>query len=217
MFQPNDFFNLNAFSHRQLFEDEVIIYVWDVLKSIPDYLQKTLRPQILGDVHAAAFLIDSQIYIGSNVVVEPGAYIQGPCFIGAGTVIRHGAYIRGNVIIGKNCIVGHASEVKNAVLFDGASIPHFNYVGDSVVGAGVNMGAGSRLANFKLQGSEIIVRHGTECWPTGLQKFGAILGDGVSIGCNAVCNPGTLLGPKSLVYPLSAVQGYHPAGSLIKS
>ena len=116
MFQSSDFFNLNAFSHRQLFEDEAIIYVWDVLKSIPAYLQRTLRPQILGDVHAAAFLMDSQIYIGSNVVVEPGAYIQGPCFIGAGTVVRHGAYIRGNVIIGNNCIVGHTSEVKNAVL-----------------------------------------------------------------------------------------------------
>lgn len=215
MYAATDFFDLRDFAQADLFAaDEP---VWTVLTRIGPYLIANLSPANHGDVHPQAYLMSDDVFIGEGVVIEPGAYIGGPTYLGPGTVVRHGAYIRGNVITGRNCLIGHDTEVKNAIMLNGAQAPHYNYVGDSVLGAKVNLGAGARLANFKLQGNEIIVRHGAEAIPTGLRKFGAILGDGVSIGCNVVCNPGTLLGPRCQVYPLVRVRGYHPAEQILKA
>ncbi len=213
-FSPEIYFDLTNFEHRAIFEG--IINVWDVLPRIADYLAANLRPAILGTVHPGAYLIGDQIFIAEGAIVEPGAYIAGPAIIGAGTVVRHGAYIRGKVIAGRNCVIGHSTEVKNAIFLDDAKAGHFAYVGDSVLGNRVNLGAGTKLANFKLRGTEIRVRHGDTVIPTGLWKFGAILGDDVSLGCNTVCNPGALLGKGAGSVGVSLISGVHPAGALIR-
>jgi NDP-sugar pyrophosphorylase family protein len=215
MFTPSDFFDLTDFEHKALFEGDTITQIWKVLKEIDSYLEANLKPGIEGQVHPGAYLMDEQIYLAPGAVVEPGAYIAGPSYIGAGSVVRHGAYVRGGCIIGRNCVIGHATEVKHSVFLDGAKAAHFNYVGDSILGNNVNLGAGSRLANFKLRGSEVNVRHNGRPIPTGLRKFGAILGDSVSLGCNVVCNPGTIIGPHSEVFPLVSVLGYYNAYSRI--
>lgn len=217
MFTPTDFFDLTDFEHRDIFADARIIYVWDVLKLIGEYLNSLLKPQILGEVHPGAYLMDDRIYIAPGAKVEPGAYIEGPTYLGPGTVVRHGAYVRGNVLTGRNALIGHATEVKNAIFLNKAKAAHFAYVGDSILGHNVNLGAGTRLANFKLRGDEVIIRYDGQKYATGLRKFGAILGDDVSIGCNTVCNPGAMIGPGANVYGLAFVSGYHPAHSTIKS
>ena len=167
-------------------------------------------------IYAGAALLGDDIELGQGVVIEPGALIKGPTRIGDRTEVRQGAYIRGSCHIGRACVVGHATELKNAVLLDGAKAAHFAYVGDSILGRGVNLGAGSICSNFKMTHEPVTVRLGGEILETGMRKLGAILGDGVEIGCNAVLNPGTLIGPRSLVYPTASVRGYHPAGSVIK-
>ena len=217
MFAPNDFFDLSNFEHRVIFEDPRVRNVWDVLKLIDDYLNAILEPQILGQVDPRAYLIGEQIYIAPGARVEAGAYITGPTYIGAGSVVRHGAYIRGKALVGQNCVVGHDTEVKNAIFLNDAKAGHFAYVGDSILGNKVNLGAGTKLANFKLCGTEIRLRIDGKIIPTGLRKFGAILGDDVSLGCNTVCNPGALVGPRSGAHALSLISGYHPAESLIKN
>lgn len=214
MFNPEIYFDLTDFEHRAIFEG--ITNVWEVLPRIAEYLAVNLRPAILGTVHPGAYLIGDQIFIAEGAVVEPGAYIAGPAIIGAGTVVRHGAYIRGKVIAGRNCVIGHSTEVKNAIFFDDAKAGHFAYVGDSILGNRVNLGAGTKLANFKLRGTEIRVRHNDTVIPTGLRKFGAILGDDVSLGCNTVCNPGALLGKGAGSVGVSLISGVHPAGALIR-
>jgi len=216
MFSPLDFFDLTHFEHKAIFEDNRVTNVWDVLKLIGEYIEGILKPEILGDVDPRAYLIGEQIYIAPGARVEPGAYIAGPTYLGPGTVVRHGAYIRGKVLARKNCVIGHDTEVKNAIFLDAAKAGHFAYVGDSILGGNVNLGAGTKLANFKLRGTEIVVRRSGQVIPTGLRKFGAILGDDVSLGCNTVCNPGSLVGPRSGAHALSLISGYHPAGSLIK-
>jgi NDP-sugar pyrophosphorylase family protein len=215
MFAPNDFFDLSSFEHHAIFEDPRVRNVWDVLKLIDEYLETILQAQILGEVDPRAYLIGEQIYIAPGARVEAGAYIAGPAYIGAGSVVRHGAYIRGKALVGENCVVGHDTEVKNAIFLNGAKAGHFAYVGDSILGNKVNLGAGTKLANFKLRGTEIRLRVDGQIISTGLRKFGAILGDDVSLGCNTVCNPGALVGPRSGAHALSLVSGYHPAESLI--
>jgi len=214
MFAPETYFDLTNFEHRAIFDG--ITNVWEVLPRIAEYLAEHLQPAILGTVHPGAYLVGDDIFIAEGAIVEPGAYIAGPAIIGAGTVVRHGAYIRGKVIAGRNCVIGHTTEVKNAIFMDDAKAGHFAYVGDSVLGNRVNLGAGTKLANFKLRGTEIRVRHGDAVIPTGLRKFGAILGDDVSLGCNTVCNPGTLLGQGVGSVGVSLIGGVHPAGELIK-
>jgi NDP-sugar pyrophosphorylase family protein len=215
MFNPSDFFDLTTFEHKAIFEDNRVTYVWDVLRLIGEYLEGMLEPEILGQVDPGAYLVGNRIYIAPGARVEPGAYIEGPVYLGAGAVVRHGAYIRGKLIAGKKSLIGHATEVKNAIFLDGAKAAHFAYVGDSILGNNVNLGAGTRLANFKLRGAEVVVKRGEQRYPTGLRKFGAILGDDVSIGCNTVCNPGVLIGPRSNVYALTSVSGCHAAESII--
>lgn len=162
-------------------------------------------------------LVAPRILVGEGCTISPRAELCGPALIGPGTEIRTGAYIRKNVLMGERCVIGNSTELKNCILFDEAQAPHFNYIGDSILGRKAHLGAGSILSNQKSDGSEIILRlpEGIAI-PTGLVKFGAILGDGVEVGCNAVCNPGSLVGRGSRIYPLASLRGFLPAGMILK-
>ncbi len=158
--------------------------------------------------------IEGLVYIHPTVKLPPYATIIGPAWIGAGTEIRPGAFIRGNVIVGANCVLGNACEFKNCLLMDGAQVPHFSYVGDSILGNGAHFGAGVICSNLRLDQKPIIVRTPDMVYETGLRKFGAIVGDKAEVGCNAVLNPGTLLGPRALVMPTMAFSGYLPPATI---
>ena len=165
-------------------------------------------PIVKGSVHPGAF-VTGQVYIAEGATVEPTAFIQGPCVVGPGAEIRHGAYIRGNVWVGANAVVGHTTEVKGSVFFDDAKAGHFAYVGDSILGLSVNLGAGTKLANLKLRGNDVKFKHPitSELMPTGLRKMGAIIGDGSQTGCNSVLSPGTILMRNTAVLPCVHFQG----------
>ena len=163
-----------------------------------------------------AFLFNDKIIIGSGTIIEPGAFIKGPAIIGNHSEIRQGAYIRGDCLIGNGCVVGHATEMKGSIMLDGAKAPHFAYVGDSILGKGVNLGAGTKLANLKMIGGSITVTVDKKRYDTGRRKLGAILGDHTETGCNSVTSPGTLMGPSSVVYPAVTVPGgYYPGRTIV--
>jgi NDP-sugar pyrophosphorylase family protein len=174
--------------------------------------------KIEAEIPAGAFLVNPElITIEAGAVIEPGCYIKGPCFIGAHSTVRHGAYIRGDVIVGQNSVVGHDSEVKNSILLDHCHAAHFAYVGDSILGNHVNLGAGTKCANLRLDNKPVILFDGQARIDTGLRKFGAVVGDGSQIGCNAVTNPGTLLGKHVFCYPCTNLGGIVPANSTVRS
>ena len=167
-------------------------------------------------LYAGAVLFDSNIYIGEGTVVEPGALIKGPTIIGNNTEVRQGAYLRGNCLVGNRCVVGHTTEVKNSIMLDDAKAGHFAYIGDSILGNNVNLGAGTKLANLKIINVEMKLRVAGKIYKTGLRKLGAILGDNTETGCNSVTSPGTLLGKASLVYPcVNVPAGFYPERSVI--
>lgn len=214
-FLPSYFFDFSNFPHTEVFDLEAP--VWLALTKIKAYLKSLALGKIDGRVSPQAYLIDPQlISIGEGSVVEPGAYIQGPCLIGKNCTVRHGAYIRGNLIAGDNCVIGHGSEVKNAIFMEEAHAAHFAYVGDSILGKGVNLGAGTRCANFKLNKDLISVQFEGVRIATQLRKFGAILGDGSQIGCNCVTNPGTLIGQEVRCFPCINTGGFIPSKSIVK-
>ena len=216
MLAPSDFFDLDGYEHKALFHDSRVEYAWDALKLLADFLDQLVVPDIRGQVMDGAYLQGDKIYIGPGAVVEPGVMIKSPAYIGAHTEVRQGAYLRGNVLVGERCVVGHTTEVKNAIFLDGVHAAHFAYVADSILGNRVNLGAGTKLANLKLDRANVAVRVQGRSYDTGLHKFGAILGDGVQVGCNAVLNPGTLMGAGCLVYALASVRGYYPPRTRIK-
>lgn len=162
------------------------------------------------------------VYIGPGTTIAPSAWVSAPAVLGADCEIRHGAFIRGSVIAGDGCVIGNSTELKNCLLFDGVQVPHFNYVGDSVLGWKAHLGAGVILSNVRLDGGTVKVKHaspdgtGIEHTDTGLSKFGALVGDRTEIGCNSVLNPGTILGRRVLVFPLAAVDGVIPAGTAVR-
>ncbi len=203
-------------------------YVWQALPQIKRHVARLTAEgrRIDGTVMAGAWLSDAPIVIEAGAVVEPGAYVVGPAYIGAGAVVRHGAYVRENVIMLAGSTLGHASEAKNALFLPGAAAPHFAYVGDSILGHRANLGAGTKLSNLGILSARDaatgkrptirLVIDGVE-YDTGLTKFGAILGDDTQTGCNAVLNPGSIIGPRTLVYANTSLRkGYHPADSIIK-
>jgi NDP-sugar pyrophosphorylase family protein len=168
-------------------------------------------------VYQGAVIFDKNIYLGENTVVEPGALIKGPAIIGHNTELRQGAYIRGNCIVGNRCVVGHTTEMKSTVMLDDAKAGHFAYLGDSILGNGVNLGAGTKLANLKMNNSEVILKIKDRAYETGLRKFGAILGDKVQTGCNSVTSPGALVGKYAMVYPaLNVPTGYYPPECVVR-
>lgn len=166
-------------------------------------------------IYAGSYLMDDRIYLGRGVVVEPGALIYGPTFIGDHSEVRHAAYVRGQVIIGEGCVVGHTTEIKSSVLLGQSKAGHFAYIGDSILGQ-VNLGAGTKLANLKMNGNPVNLTAGGQNYKTGLRKFGAVLADGVETGCNSVTYPGTLLGRGAMLYPNTSARGYHPSGAIIR-
>jgi NDP-sugar pyrophosphorylase family protein len=230
LLRPEDFFDLDGYEFRGVFDG--CEFVWQALLRIGAFALNYItevdgETTIFGDIRAGSCIDDKHsVVIGEGTIVEPGAYIQGPAIIGKNCQIRHGAYIRGDVIIGNGCIVGHASELKNSIMLDFSQAPHFAYVGDSILGRKVNLGAGTKLSNvpvtgFKCQetGKRTSIKlkiNGTE-YDTGLPKFGAIIGDCSQTGCNVVTNPGTLIGRRTLVYPnLSLKKGYYGSDQIIK-
>ena len=157
------------------------------------------------------------VWVHETAVVAPTAYLGAPCIIGAGTEVRHCAFIRGSALVGENCVVGNSVELKNVILFDKVQVPHYNYVGDSILGYKAHMGAGSLTSNVKSDKTLVVVKAGDVQIPTGLKKFGAMLGDCVEVGCNSVLNPGTVVGKNSNIYPTSCVRGVVPPSSIWKT
>ncbi len=214
-FAANNFFSLQEFDHCSLWDGDET--VWTALFQLDSYLQSQGAFKIDIEIPSGATILQPELVsIGAGTVLEPGVMIQGPCIIGKDCLIRHGALLRGGVICGDGCVIGHASEVKHSILFPKAQVAHLNYVGDSILGARVNLGAGVKCANLRLDRCEISVLDEGVKVKTGLRKFGSILGDGCQIGCNAVLNPGTVLGPYCVSYPLVNLHGVIPANSRIK-
>lgn len=187
-------------------------YPWQALKGIKELIL-SLGEQ-LGEEYVE---ITPQVWLHKTAVVAPTAYLGAPCIIGAGTEVRHCAYVRGSALVGENCVVGNSVELKNVILFDGVQVPHYNYVGDSILGYKAHMGAGSVTSNVKSDKSLVVVKAEGEQIPTGLKKFGAMLGDYVEVGCNSVLNPGTVIGRNSNVYPTSCVRGVIAEGCIWKN
>ena len=186
-------------------------YPWEILPDIKDFILETIKKGLEGYSE-----IGHNIYVGQNVKIAPNAVIEPPCIIGHFTEIRTGAYIRGNVITGQNCVIGNSSEIKNAILLDKVSVPHYNYVGDSILGNGAHMGAGSICSNLKADGKAVVIHHTSDI-PTSLRKIGGILGDGADVGCGCVLNPGTIIGKGSSVYPLTSLRGVYPENHIVKA
>lgn len=209
------FFDLSQFSHPSVFQNDP--FPWLALQQLAAYLKAQSLGLHEGNVSLAAHLINpEQISIGEGSIIEPGAYIQGPCIIGKHCIVRHGAYIRGNVLTGDYCVIGHDSEVKHAIFLNHAHAAHFAYVGDSILGNDVNLGAGTKCANFKFDQTSINLHVMNQCIPTQMRKLGAIIGDKSQIGCNAVTNPGTLIGQEVRCYPCLNIEGFIPSRSLVK-
>lgn len=187
-------------------------YPWQALDGIKDLIL-TLGPALGEDYEERA----PQVWVHETAKVAPTACLGAPCIIGPGTEVRHCAFLRGSALVGADCVVGNSVELKNVILFDKVQVPHYNYVGDSILGCGSHMGAGSITSNVKSDKTPVTVKNEGEIIETGRKKFGAILGDLVEVGCNSVLNPGTVIGPRSNVYPLSCVRGCVPADSIYKT
>ncbi|MCE0498270.1 MAG: UDP-N-acetylglucosamine diphosphorylase [Methylacidiphilales bacterium] len=213
VFAPADFFDLKQTDHAAIFHG--VIQAWEVVPKLKSYLEENLVPANLGRVLGESE-IGKNVFIGKDTVIEPGVYIKGPAWIGPDCEIRHGAYIRENVIIGAGSVIGNSVEIKNSFLFNECQAAHFNYVGDSVLGKQVHLAAGVIVSNLKLTGDFITVRTKEKIVSTGLRKFGALIGDNTEIGCNAVLNPGSILGRRSLVYPGVIWRGILPANAIAK-
>lgn len=211
MIKTNELFDLShslAGEYLSQFE-----YPWQALSGIKEMIIKTgksLSPDEYDEV-------SENVWIHKTAQVAPTAFIGAPCIIGAGTEVRHCAFIRGSAMVGENCVVGNSVELKNVIIFDNVQAPHYNYVGDSILGYKSHMGAGSITSNVKSDKKNIVIRNGDERIETGLRKIGAMLGNRVEVGCNSVLNPGTIIGSDSNIYPLSSVRGTVPSDSIYKA
>jgi NDP-sugar pyrophosphorylase family protein len=213
MFRTADYLDLTQFQFPELFHS--CDHVWDALKTLPNFVRQQLKPGHRGAIIIGNPFIAEDVQIGAGTVIEHGAVIKGPAIIGENCEIRSSAYIRGNVIVGNKCVLGNASEFKNAILFNGAGVPHFSYVGDSILGHKAHLGAGVILSNLKSVKGNVTIKQVTEL-DTGLRKFGAIIGDGADVGCNCVLNPGSVIGRRTILYPNILWRGVAPADSIVK-
>lgn len=211
MLTIKDLFDLNDTIAAPLFEGKT--YAWEVLGELSDYI-KTLGATLSLEEYDHP---SEDVWIAKDAKVFPSAYLGGPCIIDHEAEIRHCAFIRGSAIVGKKAVVGNSVELKNVILFDGVQTPHYNYVGDSILGYKSHMGAGSITSNVKSDKTHVVCVCGQERMDTGRKKVGAMLGDHVEIGCNSVLNPGAVIGRHTHVYPLSAVRGTVPADSIFKA
>jgi NDP-sugar pyrophosphorylase family protein len=214
MFKPADLFDLTQTGHAALFEG--VAFAWDALRRLGDYVGTHVQPALRNRCAGVAFIGD-RVFIGEGTIVEDGAMIKGPAIIGRNCQIRHNAYIREHVLIGDGCVVGNSTEIKNALLFNEAVAPHFNYVGDSILGHKAHLGAGVILSNFKSFPGNVTVEKDGVPFDTGLRKFGALIGDGAEIGCNAVLNPGSIIGRGAVIYPAVNWRGILPANRIAKN
>ena len=187
-------------------------YPWQALAGI-----KNLITELGSQLGEAYTEVSPMVWVHQTATVAPTAYLGAPCIIGPNSEVRHCAFIRGSALVGEKCVVGNSTELKNVILFDNVQVPHYNYVGDSILGYKAHMGAGSVTSNVKSDRTLVTVRSGEEKIETGLKKFGAMLGDFVEIGCNSVLNPGTVVGRNSNIYPLSCVRGTVPENSIFKT
>lgn len=194
---------------KELFEQNE--YPWEMLPKIKDWILKLIEEGLPEFTE-----LKPGVWIGKDVKIANFVTIEAPAIIGHGTEIRPGAYIRGNVITGSNCVMGNSSEFKNCILLDRVQVPHYNYVGDSVLGNKAHMGAGTICSNLKSDGKPVVI-HGDEDFVTGLRKIGGILADGADAGCGCVINPGTVIGKGTTIYPLTSLRGVYPANSIVKA
>ena len=210
MYTVNDLYDLNhsiAGSYLAGFS-----YPWEALDGIKEMILRL--GSTLGDDYAQPA---PQVWVHKTAVVAPTAYLGAPCIIGPGTEVRHCAFIRGSALVGENCVVGNSVELKNVILFDNVQVPHYNYVGDSILGYRSHMGAGSLTSNVKSDKTLVVIKRKDEAIPTGRKKVGAMVGDFVEVGCNSVLNPGTVIGRHSNIYPTSCVRGVVPENSIFKT
>lgn len=210
MIEIKDLLNLDETIAAELFLD--LTYPWEALPAIGEFVKK------LGQTLPAEEydLVGENIWIAKSAKVFPSVHITGPAIIGKGAEVRHGAFIRGNAIVGENAVVGNSTELKNVILFNRVQVPHYNYVGDSILGYRAHMGAGAITSNVKSDKTKVVVKNADKKMETGLKKFGAILGDNVEVGCNSVLNPGTVVGRNTNIYPLSMVRGVVAPDSIFK-
>ena len=192
---------------------KTVTYPFEALSLISDYIKK-IGPTLDTDIYEQK---SENIWIARSAKVAPTASITGPCIIGERTEVRHCAFIRGSALVGNDCVVGNSTELKNVILIDTVQVPHYNYVGDSVLGSHSHMGAGSITSNVKSDKTLVVIKSGDERLETGLKKMGAVLGDYVEVGCGSVLNPGTVIGKSTNIYPLSSVRGVIPENSIYKS
>ena len=210
MYTTNELFDLDHTAAEPLLAR--CKYPWEALPLIGSFIKELGKTLSAAEYdHPAEY-----VWIARSAVVAPTASITGPCIIGPDAEIRHCAFIRGNALVGAGSVVGNSTELKNVILFDKVQVPHYNYVGDSILGYKAHMGAGAITSNVKSDKKPVVVRDGDERLETGLKKFGAMIGDQVEVGCGSVLNPGTILGRESQIYPLSSVRGQVPANSIYK-
>lgn len=207
--KTNELFECRTEYLKTLFESSE--YPWEMLPKIKEYILSLIESGLDDFVE-----ISKGVWIGKDVKIYPTATIEPPAIIGSGSEIRPGAFLRGSVITGEKCVIGNSSELKNCVLLDGVQVPHYNYVGDSILGNKAHMGAGSICSNLKADKKNVVIK-GDVNYETGIKKIGAILADGADIGCGCVLNPGTVVGKRTSVYPLTALRGVYPEDCIVKS
>ena len=211
MLKTNDLYDLNHTRAASLLENTE--YPWEVLPKIKEFIIQTGKSLSKEEFEE----VSENVWIAKDAVIYPNNYIGAPCIIGHKTEVRPGAFIRGSALVGDNCVVGNSTELKNVILFDNVQVPHYNYVGDSILGYRSHMGAGSITSNVKSDKQLVSVKCGEETIETGMKKIGAMLGDRVEVGCNSVLNPGTVIGRDSNVYPTSCVRGTIPEKCIWKN
>lgn len=210
MYKIKDLFDLEHTMAKEYLEG--FTYPWEALKGIKDMIIE-LGKKLPADEYEE---VSENVWVHKDAKVFPSAYLGSPCIIGAGTEVRHCAFVRGSALVGENCVVGNSVELKNVILFDNVQTPHYNYVGDSILGYKSHMGAGSITSNVKSDKSLVVIKNGDEKIETGIKKVGAMLGDNVEVGCNSVLNPGTVLGRRVSVYPTSCVRGVIEEDCIVK-
>lgn len=209
MFTVKDLFNLDHTMAKDYLSQ--FTFPWEALQGIKDFIL-SVGPFLDANYEE----VSENVWVHRTAKVFSSAYLGAPCIIGPESEIRHCAFIRGSALVGQSCVVGNSTELKNVILFDGVQAPHYNYVGDSILGHFAHMGAGSITSNVKSDKQLVIIHHGEEKIETGIKKFGAMVGDYVEVGCNAVLNPGTVVGKNSTIYPTSCVRGVIPENSIYK-
>ena len=206
----SEMYDLSHTIAAELFDG--LTYPWEALPKISDFIKK-IGPTLPKDIYEQR---GEDIWVAKDANIMESAYLHGPLIICPGAEIRHCAFIRGSAIVGSGAVIGNSSELKNCIVFDNAQLPHYNYVGDSIIGHYSHLGAGAKTSNLKSDKTLVTVKVGDEKLQTGLKKFGAMVGDHVEVGCNAILNPGTVIGKNTNVYPLSMVRGFVPANSIFK-